>query len=194
MFEESRLPAVPPAAAPGLTAPSVDASAAGPAAAATCPWCSAAIASPDVESCPACGARLIESAGAEIPGVTTIDPAVLRALAAPAPKRGGLRLGGAAGLDPSMAPEAGVAPSSLDALAPPSAEVLVEMRRLREELDAAAAAEAAATAEVKARAAAAEADARAAAAQAAAAEAAAGGEPHGPADVTTDENAKSGRS
>lgn len=101
---------------------------------------------PTPQRCPACGAGLVEDRDASIPGVTTLDPALLRvaqAVAAQPPKRGFFQ----ARLDPVQETDAaGLGPASSDALAPPSRAVLEEMRRLRAELDEAAAAEAAAAA------------------------------------------------
>lgn len=48
-----------------------------------CPWCSARLPSPDTRVCPSCGARLIEDADVEVPGVTEVDPALRAAAAAP---------------------------------------------------------------------------------------------------------------
>jgi hypothetical protein len=134
-------PGLPSAAAmPPVTSQAPDAPA--------CPWCSASLDEPSPERCPACGARLVEDVETAIPGVTTLDPALLRAAqaaaaAASTPKRGFFR----PRVDPVRDETADLGPASLDALAPPSRAVLEEMRRLRAELDeAAAAAEAAAEA------------------------------------------------
>ncbi len=48
-----------------------------------CPWCSAALPVADAEECPSCRARLVEEAGVEIPGLTSVDPVLLAAAAAP---------------------------------------------------------------------------------------------------------------
>jgi hypothetical protein len=55
----------------------------GPAEAGRCPWCSAALPVADAEECPSCRARLVEEAGVEIPGLTSVDPVLLAAAAAP---------------------------------------------------------------------------------------------------------------
>ncbi len=126
--------------------PSADRTSAAPPAPAgpTCPWCSAALDTPMPRRCPACGAGLVEDPETSIPGVTTLDPALLRvakSAAAQPQKRGFFR----PRLDPARETDvADLGPPSLDALAPPSRAVLEEMHRLRVELDEAAAAEAAA--------------------------------------------------
>jgi hypothetical protein len=55
----------------------------GSAEAGRCPWCSAALPVADAEECPSCRARLVEEAGVEIPGLTSVDPVLLAAAAAP---------------------------------------------------------------------------------------------------------------
>jgi hypothetical protein len=45
---------------------------------AVCPWCSAPLPSVDADECAACGARLVDAASEEIPGVTAVDPQLLR--------------------------------------------------------------------------------------------------------------------
>ena len=124
--------------------PSADRPSAAPLAPAgpTCPWCSAALDTPMPGRCPACGAGLVEDPEASIPGVTTLDPALLRVArsAAAQPQTRGLF---GPRLDPVFeADVVDLGPASIDALAPPSRAVLEEMHRLRLELDEAAAAEA----------------------------------------------------
>ena len=125
---------------PPALAPTAELTAAAP----VCPWCSVALQEPAPERCPSCGARLVEDPNTSIPGVTTLDPALLRiaqAATPPAPRRSFLR----GILDPVSETDAsGLGPASADALAPPSRAVVAEMRRLRAELDAAAAADASA--------------------------------------------------
>jgi hypothetical protein len=93
---------------------------------AVCPWCSAQLPSADVGDCPGCGARLVETGSEEIPGVTAVDPQLLRA--APAQRKvkrtfGALLIG-----DDEEIP----APSDAEmpALARPDEDVRREMLRL----------------------------------------------------------------
>jgi hypothetical protein len=113
-----------------------------------CPWCSADLGGPGVDRCPACGAHLTGDPDASIPGVTSLDPEIVRRAASPAsaPKR---RFIGFLG-DPQPDAINALRASSVEALAPPSAEVRLEMRRLRAELDAVAAAAQATTDEAAA--------------------------------------------
>ena len=46
--------------------------------AAICPWCSAELPSPALESCPSCGASLVPTAPDDVPGVTQVDLEALR--------------------------------------------------------------------------------------------------------------------
>ena len=104
-------------------------------AASRCPWCSASVPA-GAESCPSCGAALVASAdgGAPggVPGLTAIDAdAVLRNRAQPK-SRGGLLgfLSGETG-DTVDAPSE----SELASLAPPQANVRLEMLRLEIEAE-----------------------------------------------------------
>jgi len=54
---------------PAGAAPDAD-----PTSSSRCPWCSAQV-TPETAVCPSCGAKLLDDAAAEIPGVTQIDPA-----------------------------------------------------------------------------------------------------------------------
>lgn len=99
----------------------------------SCPWCSAALPSPDTAICPGCGATLIEpELDEDVPGLTTLDPEfVARAnrsmhAAEPTPRRGLLSwLGGETETSP---------PSDLEgSVEPPSDEVRREMLRLEME-------------------------------------------------------------
>jgi hypothetical protein len=89
-----------------------------------CPWCAAEIAEPGAARCPACGATLHGDDRAGIPGVTELDPAVIRRPPpAPTPTSlGSLLMGGA------DTPRPG--PDELPALAAPDDAVRLEMMRL----------------------------------------------------------------
>jgi hypothetical protein len=105
-----------------------------------CPWCSAALKN-NPANCPSCGAVLHEDPGAEIPGVTQLDPAA-GAVARPAPRSRGL-LGWLSG---EYEPAEGAGERA--SVSPPSEAVRAEMARLemeaiQAEIDAAAAKEAA---------------------------------------------------
>jgi len=107
-----------------------------------CPWCSVELGSATPARCPSCSAVLIEDPEASVPGVTTVDPeAVARAATWERVRRRSSFRGFLEG-DRDEATESGVRPSSLAALDPPSAELRLEMGRLRAELNAAAEAEA----------------------------------------------------
>lgn len=96
-----------------------------------CPWCSAVIPAGS-EVCPACGAALVASADGGVPGVTAIDTdAVLRSRSA-GKSRGGLLgfLSGETG-DTVDAPTA----AEMSSLAPPGADVRIEMMRLELEAE-----------------------------------------------------------
>jgi len=104
-----------------------------------CPWCSAEL-KEDPVSCPSCGAALREETGAEIPGVTQLDPASTET-ARPAPRSRGL-IGWLSGQYEAEAP------NERASVEPPTEEVRAEMARLemeaiQAEIDAAAAEEAA---------------------------------------------------
>jgi hypothetical protein len=104
-----------------------------------CPWCSAEVTG-DPARCPSCGAALREETGADIPGVTQLDPAATTAR--PTPRSRGL-LGWLSG-EYEGAEGAGERAS----VEPPSQAVRAEMARLemdaiQAQLDAAAAEQAA---------------------------------------------------
>ena len=96
-----------------------------------CPWCSASVPAGS-ETCPSCGAALVASGDGGVPGLTAIDAeAVLRNRSQPKP-RGGLLgfLSGETG-DTVEAPSE----SELASLAPPDANVRLEMMRLELEAE-----------------------------------------------------------
>lgn len=96
-----------------------------------CPWCSASVPAGS-ETCPSCGAALVASGDGGVPGLTAIDAeAVLRNRSQPKP-RGGLLgfLSGETG-DTVDAPSE----SELASLAPPDANVRLEMMRLELEAE-----------------------------------------------------------
>ena len=94
---------------------------------ASCPWCSAPVASPDDVTCGACGATLQGDAAIEIPGVTAIDGQHASRAAAPRKIR---RTFGAlfVGSDDEIPPPS---EAELPALEMPDAEVRHEMLRLQ---------------------------------------------------------------
>jgi hypothetical protein len=91
-----------------------------------CPWCSTE--SPvGTATCPSCGAALVAAGDPAVPGVTAIDTdAVLRA------KSGGKSRGGILGFLSGDSGEKEDVPSAkeLESLAPPNADVQIEMMRL----------------------------------------------------------------
>ena len=96
-----------------------------------CPWCSTSVPA-GTEVCPSCGAALIASGDGGVPGLTAIDAeAVLRNRSQPK-SRGGLLgfLSGETG-DTVDAPSE----SELASLAPPDANVRMEMLRLEIEAE-----------------------------------------------------------
>jgi hypothetical protein len=96
-----------------------------------CPWCSTSVPA-GTEVCPSCGAALVTSADGGVPGLTAIDAeAVLRNRSQPK-SRGGLLgfLSGETG-DTLDAPSV----SELASLAPPDANVRMEMLRLEIEAE-----------------------------------------------------------
>jgi hypothetical protein len=131
-----------------------------PATVSQCPWCSAEVTG-DPARCPSCGAALREETGADIPGVTQLDPAATSSR--PASRSRGL-LGWLSGEY-----EGAEAAGERASVEPPSQAVRAEMARLEMEaiqahLDAVAAEEALAAEDVAAAIAAEEAAAAAAAA------------------------------
>jgi hypothetical protein len=103
-----------------------------------CPWCSVQLGPSPPDRCPSCGAGLVEDPEAAVPGVTTVDPEAVRRAATWERVRKRATLRGFLEPDRDETAESGVRPSSIEALAPPSAELRQEMSRLREELEAAA--------------------------------------------------------
>lgn len=92
--------------------------------AAICPWCSAELPSPALESCPSCGASLVPTAPDDLPGVTQVDLEALRRGPPIVQHPRGL-LGLISGEYPV---EEQVAPHSV--LAPPPEDVRREMLRM----------------------------------------------------------------
>ena len=89
-----------------------------------CPWCSATIV-PDSPTCPSCGAILESEDDREVPGLTAVDHAALRAETSKPAGRNRL-LSWISGEYPEDAPS----PNEAQALAPPDADVQREMTRL----------------------------------------------------------------
>lgn len=119
-------------------APDVD-----PTSSSRCPWCSAQV-TPETAVCPSCGAKLLDDAPADIPGVTQIDPAATTPR--PTPRSRGLIgwLSGDFETAESDSDRAGVEPPT-DAV---KQEMLrLEMEALKTELEADAAERAAAQGE-----------------------------------------------
>jgi hypothetical protein len=96
-----------------------------------CPWCSAPLASLELETCPSCGAQLNAPTEADVPGVTTIDVAALAWKAGAPPRRNRL-LSWISGDDDSPPDTSGASPSAVE---PPSLAVRREMLRLELEAD-----------------------------------------------------------
>ena len=71
------------AAAPAGAWPDVSSPPVGP----RCPWCSAALPSDDLATCPSCGAQLNGPVEGDVPGVTTIDVNALAWKAGAPPRR-----------------------------------------------------------------------------------------------------------
>ena len=91
-----------------------------------CPWCSATLPSATLAACPSCGATLKGDGDAQLPGVTTLDTdAILRAKSAVSRPRNRFLSFITGEVD-----EGGTTPAELGSIAPPSADVLREMRRL----------------------------------------------------------------
>jgi hypothetical protein len=123
-------PAASAAAAPATVAgawPEVSTATAGP----RCPWCSAPLASLELEMCPSCGAQLNAPTEADVPGVTTIDVAALAWKAGAPPRRNRL-LSWISGDDDSPPDTSGASPSAVE---PPSLAVRREMLRLELEAE-----------------------------------------------------------
>jgi hypothetical protein len=100
-----------------------------------CPWCSAQV-TPETAVCPSCGAKLLDDADADIPGVTQLDPAATAPR--PTPRSRGLIgwLSGDFETAESDSDRAGVEPPT-DAV---KQEMLrLEMEALKTELEAEAA-------------------------------------------------------
>jgi hypothetical protein len=116
--------------APATTAgawPDVSTATSGP----RCPWCSAPLASLELETCPSCGAQLNAPTEADVPGVTTIDVAALAWKAGTPPRRNRL-LSWISGDDDSPVDTSGASPSAVE---PPSMAVRREMLRLELEAE-----------------------------------------------------------
>src|SRR5260221_1189021 len=102
-----------------------------PAATSRCPWCSTSVPA-GTEVCPSCGAALIASADGGVPGLTAIDAEAVLRSRSQQKSRGGLLgfLSGETG-DTVDAPSE----SELASLAPPDANVRMEMLRLEIEAE-----------------------------------------------------------
>ena len=102
-----------------------------PAATSRCPWCSTSVPA-GTEVCPSCGAALVASADGGVPGLTAIDAEAVLRNRSPQKSRGGLLgfLSGETG-DTLDAPSE----SELASLAPPDANVRMEMLRLEIEAE-----------------------------------------------------------
>ncbi len=98
-----------------------------------CPWCSADVPA-GRDTCPACGANLIQAADPAVPGLTSIDPqAVIRNVRATAsPPRRSRLLSLITGDD---ADEAAAVTGTPTALAPPPLDVRREMLRMEIEAE-----------------------------------------------------------
>lgn len=94
-----------------------------------CPWCSEPLPTLGVPDCPSCGAHLVEDSSVEVPGVTAIDPGLLRAAAVPRKVKrtfGSLLVGDDDEIPPPSEAE-------MPALARPDIDVRREMLRLEME-------------------------------------------------------------
>jgi hypothetical protein len=92
-----------------------------------CSWCSAPLDDPATATCPSCGALLVAPQPVDLPGVTTVDPAISARVFRPIPERRGLAFwftGDDAEL--SRTPSA----SELPAIARPDVAVRREMLRM----------------------------------------------------------------
>ena len=95
----------------------------------SCPWCSEPLPALGAADCPSCGAHLLEDPTVEVPGVTSVDPGLLRAAAAPRKVKrtfGSLLVGDDDEIPPPTEAE-------MPALARPDADVRREMLRLEME-------------------------------------------------------------
>jgi hypothetical protein len=102
-----------------------------------CPWCGEALPSADLDACPHCAVLLKPAdAALEVPGVTTMDPEVLRLLAVAEEKRRRKARGRFRSDPQADAPVAAVLAGDpveqVGALRRPDAEVLRVMRELEE--------------------------------------------------------------
>ena len=100
-----------------------------------CSWCGQELAASDLDACPGCGALLKPADSAlEVPGVTTLDPEVLRLLAVAEEKRRRKARGRFRSAPPVVPPVAAALaadPEAMgEALRRPDAEVLRVMREL----------------------------------------------------------------
>lgn len=99
-----------------------------------CPWCSAPLPAEPLDRCPSCNAALQgEGEGAQLPGLTTIDPvAILEGTRQPTKTRSSRLMAWITGSDIEEAAEPVASP---DALAPPPPEVRLEMLRMETEAE-----------------------------------------------------------
>jgi hypothetical protein len=91
-----------------------------------CPWCSAPLASPDLERCPSCAAILTGDSPESLPGVTAVDVSAIARGTPTAVRPRNRLLSWISGDYPEDAPS----PTEAQALAPPDPAVKREMLRL----------------------------------------------------------------
>ena len=115
------------AAAPAGTWPDVSSPPSGP----RCPWCSAALPSDDLATCPSCGAQLNGPVEGDVPGVTTIDVNALAWKAGAPPRRNKIM----SWISGDADEEVDTSSASSAAVEPPSLAVRREMLRLELEAE-----------------------------------------------------------
>lgn len=98
-----------------------------------CAWCSAALPTGDLDTCPSCGATLSSAPEAALPGVTAIDhDAILRATREPVRQQRSRILSWLSG---AYVEDAVAETPATDAIAPPDAAVRREILRLEIEAE-----------------------------------------------------------
>ncbi len=90
-----------------------------------CPWCSATLDAVDAVRCPSCNAQLREDVGAEVPGVTSVDPDAVLSSRKPPSRQSGL-MGWLSG----SYPEPVATPEAQREVSPPDEDVRREMIRM----------------------------------------------------------------